>query len=129
MRRSDHREFSSRGLRMIAAAIKKLVDRQNLERSEMYDVFGYVMDGKASDVQKSAFLVALRMKGETPDEITGAAIAMRERVTPLDVDRDSLVDTCGTGGAGRGTSNISTLAALVAAGAGANVAKHGTRAV
>jgi anthranilate phosphoribosyltransferase len=114
---------------MIGEAIKRLVDGQNLERDEMARVFGDLMDGKASDVQKSAFLIALRMKGETPDEITGAAIAMRERVTPLQVDRDSLVDTCGTGGDGRGTFNISTVAAIVAAGAGANVAKHGNRAV
>jgi anthranilate phosphoribosyltransferase len=95
----------------------------------MHDVFAAVMDGQATDVQKSALLVALRMKGETAEEITGAALAMRERVTPLDVDRDGLVDTCGTGGDGRGTFNISTIAALVAAGAGANVAKHGNRAV
>jgi anthranilate phosphoribosyltransferase len=87
------------------------------------------MDGKASDVQKSALLVALRMKGETPEEITGAAMAMRERVTPLTVDRPNVIDTCGTGGDGRGTFNISTVAALVAAGAGAAVAKHGNRAV
>jgi anthranilate phosphoribosyltransferase len=114
---------------MIANAIKRAVDGQHLDRRQMYEVFGEVMDGKASDVQKSAFLVALRMKGETADEITGAAEAMRERVTPLDVDRTTLVDTCGTGGDGRGTFNISTVAALVAAGAGANVAKHGNRAV
>jgi anthranilate phosphoribosyltransferase len=114
---------------MIAAAIKQLVDRRDLGRDEMHRVFGDVMDGKVTDVQKSAFLVALRMKGETADEITGAAIAMRERVTPLQVNRDALVDTCGTGGDGRGTFNISTIAALVAAGAGANVAKHGNRAV
>lgn len=114
---------------MIAAAIKKLVDRQSLERTEMYDVFGYVMDGKATDVQKSAFLVALRMKGETADEITGAAMAMRERVTPLQTDGVDVIDTCGTGGDGRGTFNISTVAAIVAAGAGAMVAKHGNRAV
>jgi anthranilate phosphoribosyltransferase len=114
---------------MIAAAIKQLVDGRSLGREEMYEVFGHVMDGRASDAQKSALLVALRMKGETADEITGAALAMRERVTPLDVDRENLVDTCGTGGDGRGTFNISTIAALVAAGAGANVAKHGNRAV
>jgi anthranilate phosphoribosyltransferase len=114
---------------MIAAAIKKLVDRQDLARGEMYDVFGYVMDGKATDVQKSAFLVALRMKGETADEITGAAMAMRERVTPLQTNGADIVDTCGTGGDGRGTFNISTVAAIVAAGAGAIVAKHGNRAV
>src|SRR6185436_2635791 len=117
------------GSAMIAAAIKRLIDGHDLERDEMYQIFGDMMDGHASDVQKSAFLVALRIKGETPDEITGAAIAMRERVTPLQVDRDSLVDTCGTGGDGRGTFNISTIAALVAAAAGANVAKHGNRAV
>ena len=114
---------------MIANAIKRVVDGQHLGRDEMYEVFSAVMDGKTSDVQKSALLIALRMKGETPDEITGAAMAMRERVTPLEVDRTNLVDTCGTGGDGRGTFNISTIAALVAAGAGANVAKHGNRAV
>lgn len=114
---------------MIASAIKRVVDGQHLGREEMYEVFSAVMDGQATDVQKSALLVALRMKGETPEEITGAAMAMRERVTPLDVDREGLVDTCGTGGDGRGTFNISTIAALVAAGAGAMVAKHGNRAV
>ena len=118
---------------MIADAIKRAVDGQHLGRDEMFEVFGQVMDGKTSDVQKSAFLVALRMKGETAEEITGAALAMRERVTPLELGADNirerLVDTCGTGGDGRGTFNISTIAALVAAGAGANVAKHGNRAV
>jgi anthranilate phosphoribosyltransferase len=115
---------------MIADAIKRVVDGKHLSREEMHEVFGQVMDGNATDVQKSALLIALRMKGETADEITGAAMAMRERVTPLDVEsRDQLIDTCGTGGDGRGTFNISTIAALVAAGAGANVAKHGNRAV
>ncbi len=114
---------------MIAEAIKKVVSGQNLERDAMHDVFGSVMDGKASDVQKSAFLIALRMKGETADEITGAAMAMRERVTPLTTDGANVIDTCGTGGDGRGTFNISTIAAIVAAGAGAMVAKHGNRAV
>ena len=114
---------------MIAEAIKRIVAGQDLDRYEMHDVFAEVMDGKASDVQKTALLIALRMKGETPAEITGAALAMRERVTPLDVARENLVDTCGTGGDGRGTFNISTVAAIVAAAAGANVAKHGNRAV
>jgi len=114
---------------MIAQAIKRAVDGKHLDRDEMHEVFSAVMDGKTTDVQKSALLIALRMKGETADEITGAALAMRERVTPLDVDRENLVDTCGTGGDGRGTFNISTIAALVAAGAGAHVAKHGNRAV
>jgi anthranilate phosphoribosyltransferase len=114
---------------MIADAIKKVVAGRHLERQEMSDVFGEMMDGKVSDIQKSALLVALRMKGETPEEITGAALAMRERVTPLDLKGLELIDTCGTGGDGRGTFNISTVAALVAAGAGALVAKHGNRAV
>src|SRR5947199_10268497 len=94
----------------------------------MHEVFGEVMDGRATDTQKSAVCIALRMKGETADEITGAALAMRERVTPLTVDADRIIDTCGTGGDGRGTFNVSTIAALVAAGAGASVAKHGNRA-
>ena len=114
---------------MISEAIQRAADGRHLAREQMHEVFGAVMDGRASDVQKSALLVALRMKGETPEEIAGAALAMRERVTPLDVAQDDLVDTCGTGGDGRGTFNISTVAAVVAAGAGANVAKHGNRAV
>ena len=118
---------------MIEQAIKRIVDGRDLGREEMHEIFAQVMDGKASDVQKSALLIGLRMKGETAAEITGAALAMRERVTPLDfpVDglRQNLVDTCGTGGDGRGTFNISTVAAIVAAAAGANVAKHGNRAV
>jgi anthranilate phosphoribosyltransferase len=114
---------------VIADAIKRLVDGKDLDRQQMKSVFAEMMDGKASDVQKSALLIALRMKGETVEEITGAAMAMRERVTPLDIDNARVVDTCGTGGDGRGTFNISTVAALVAAGAGALVAKHGNRAV
>lgn len=114
---------------MIAESIRRAMNGQDLGREEMNEVFGHVMDGAASDVLKSALLVALRMKGETAEEITGAAMAMRERVTPLNVDRQNLVDTCGTGGDGCGTFNISTVAAIVAAGAGANVAKHGNRAV
>ena len=114
---------------MIEIAIRRIVDGQDLGRDEMHEVFGEVMDGRASDVQKSSLLIALRMKGETADEITGAALAMRERVTPLTVDRDRIIDTCGTGGDGRGTFNVSTVAAVVAAAAGASVAKHGNRAV
>ncbi|MEK6372851.1 MAG: anthranilate phosphoribosyltransferase [Acidobacteriota bacterium] len=114
---------------MIEAAIRKVIDLRDLDRAEMAEVFGEMMDGKASDVQKSALLVALRMKGETAEEITGAALAMRARVTPLSVDADRIVDTCGTGGDGRGTFNVSTVAAIVAAGGGASVAKHGNRAV
>ena len=73
---------------MIAAVIKRVVAGENLGRDEMHQVFSDVMDGKTTDIQKTALLVGLRMKGETADEITGAAMAMRERVTPLDVDRE-----------------------------------------
>jgi len=114
---------------MIDVAIRRIAEGQHLGRDEMHEVFGEVMDGRATDVQKTALLIALRMKGETAEEITGAAMAMRERVTPLTVDREQIIDTCGTGGDGRGTFNVSTIAALVAAGAGASVAKHGNRAV
>lgn len=114
---------------MIHDAIRKLIDGRDLSRAEMQDVFGGMMDGEGTDVQKTALLVTLRMKGETSEELTGAAIAMRQRVTPLNVATDNIVDTCGTGGDGRGTFNISTVAAIVAAGAGAKVAKHGNRAV
>ena len=114
---------------MIAQAIRQVTEGSDLQREEMHELFGQMMDGGVTDVQKTALLVALRMKRETPDEIAGAAMAMRERVTPIETDRSNLVDTCGTGGDGRGTFNVSTVAALVAAGAGANVAKHGNRAV
>jgi anthranilate phosphoribosyltransferase len=114
---------------VIGDAIRRLVDGGDLTREESREMFGMLMDGQASDAQKAALLVALRMKGETVDEITGAAVAMRERVTPLGVDAAGLVDTCGTGGDGRGSFNVSTVSAIVAAGAGARVAKHGNRAV
>lgn len=114
---------------MIETAIKRLVEKRDLSREEVQSVFAEMMDGKASDIHKSAFLVALRMKGETPEEIAGAVMALRERIIPLQVDPDGLIDTCGTGGDARGTFNVSTVAAFVAAGAGAHVAKHGNRAV
>lgn len=114
---------------MIGDAIRKLVDGASLSSDEMHSVFADVMDGRASDVQKAALIIALRMKGETIDEIVGAARAMRERVVPLEVDGDGLIDTCGTGGDGHSTFNVSTAAAIVAAAAGSRVAKHGNRAV
>jgi anthranilate phosphoribosyltransferase len=109
--------------------IRQAVEGVHLSREQAAQAMDAMLDGGAPIAQMAALLVALRMKGETPDEITGAAMAMRDRVIPLEVDRPNLIDTCGTGGDGRGTFNISTLAALVAAGAGASVAKHGNRAV
>ena len=114
---------------MLGDAIRSVVEGHDLSRDRMAAAFGDLMNGEATAAQKSALLVALRMKGETAEEIAGAASAMRDRLSPLPVASDGLVDTCGTGGDGKGTFNISTVAALVAAGAGARVAKHGNRAV
>src|SRR5204862_7655273 len=92
-------------------------------------VMGSIMAGDATPAQIGGFLVALRLKGETADEIAGCAEAMREHVLPVKPARDDLVDTAGTGGDGGKTFNISTAAALVAAAAGAGVAKHGNRSI
>ena len=114
---------------MIQAALGELLDGRELGRSRSREVMGEIMRGEATQAQIGAFLVALRLKGETADEIAGCAEAMREHVLPVRPRRDDLVDTAGTGGDGAGTLNISTAAAIVAAAAGAGVAKHGNRAV
>ncbi len=114
---------------MITDAIRTLVEGRDLSAEETHIAMMQVMSGDASPTQISAFVVALRMKGETPDEIAGCARAMRAHVTPARPSRADLVDTCGTGGDGLNTFNISTSAALVAAAAGATVAKHGNRAM
>ncbi|HEX2253207.1 MAG TPA: anthranilate phosphoribosyltransferase [Thermoanaerobaculia bacterium] len=111
------------------AALVRLLDGGDLTRAETEEVFGALMDGGVSEAVKSALLVALRVKGESPAEIAGAAAAMRARVAPMRVTRTDVVDTCGTGGDGRSTFNISTAAALVAAAGGVAVAKHGNRSV
>ncbi len=110
-------------------ALHRLTAGEHLSRRETEALFGSLMDGELSDVLKSALLVALRMKGEQPSEIAGAAAAMRRRVVPIPHQLDAVVDTCGTGGDGLGTFNISTAAAFVAAAGGVPVAKHGNRAV
>jgi len=114
---------------MIQKIITKLLDGKQLARAEARAVMGEIMRGEATPAQIGGFLVALRAKGETSDEIAGCAEAMREHVLPVRPRRDDLVDTAGTGGDGAHTINISTAAALVAAAAGAAVAKHGNRAV
>jgi len=114
---------------MIQQALQRVLDGHDLGRGETREVMDEIMRGEATPAQIGGFLVALRVKGETPDEIAGCAEAMREHVMPVRPRRDDLVDTAGTGGDGARTINISTAAALVAAAAGAAVAKHGNRAV
>ena len=108
-------------------SIAKLVRRESLTEDEAAATFEVIMRGDATPVQIAGLLVALRMKGETVDEITGFARTARAMATPIRVD-GALLDTCGTGGDGLSTFNISTLAAIVAAACGARVAKHGNRA-
>jgi anthranilate phosphoribosyltransferase len=114
---------------MIQEALARLLEGQDLSRREARAVMEEVMRGEATSAQIGGFLVALRLKGETADEIAGCAEAMRAHVLAVRPGREDLVDTAGTGGDGAGTFNISTAAALVAAAAGAGVAKHGNRAV
>ena len=114
---------------MIQEAINRLLDGKDLTREEAREVMGEIMSGGATPAQIGGFLVALRFKVETADEIAGCAEAMRSHVLAVEPRREDLVDTAGTGGDGARTFNISTAAALVAAAAGAGVAKHGNRAV
>jgi anthranilate phosphoribosyltransferase len=114
---------------VIQQALGRLLDGQDLSRDDAREVMGSIMQGEATSAQIAGFLIALRVKGETADEIAGCAEAMRAHALPVRPQRDDLVDTAGTGGDGAKTINISTAAALVAAAAGAGVAKHGNRAV
>ena len=113
----------------IRQAIDKLVNRVDLSETETIDVMNQIMTGEATPLQVAAFLTALRMKGETVDEITGAARVMREKAHRVNAGAKTVLDTCGTGGDQKGTFNISTTAAFVLAGAGVHVAKHGNRSV
>jgi len=113
----------------IREAIEKLVNRVNLSEAETIDVMNQIMTGEATPLQVASFLTALRVKGETVEEITGAARVMREKAHRVNVGSKTVLDTCGTGGDQKGTFNISTASAFVVAGAGVNVAKHGNRSV
>ncbi len=113
--------------------LKEMVERgRTLRVEEAHAAVGAMLDGNVADVEIAALLTALAQRGETVDEVVGVVMALRERLMPLpvtDAERAELVDTCGTGGDGSGTFNISTAAALLAAAAGAKVAKHGNRAL
>ncbi|HKJ04740.1 MAG TPA: anthranilate phosphoribosyltransferase [Geopsychrobacteraceae bacterium] len=127
---------------MIKEAIAKVVERQDLSEKEMVMVMDQIMGGDATPAQIGAFITALRMKGETVSEIVGAARVMRAKATPIDVgpvvdidrddiniDRETILDTCGTGGSGTRSFNISTTVALAVAACGVKVAKHGNRSI
>ncbi len=128
---------------MIQAAIGKVVNKEDLSQTEMETVMNEIMSGEATPAQIGAFITALRMKGETVEEIVGAARVMRDKATKINVtdtslsldreeiniDVETILDTCGTGGDGTNTFNVSTATAFVVAGGGVKVAKHGNRAV
>lgn len=113
----------------IQQALQKLLNKQNLTVDEMRDVMRQIMSGNATDAQIGGFLIALRCKGETVDEMTAAAEVMRELAGKVEVTDKHVIDTCGTGGDGANTFNISTACAFVVAAAGGRVAKHGNRSV
>lgn len=111
----------------IEAALEQLIAGKDLRQEETGDLFRQMMSGNLGEAQMGALLIALRMKGETAEEVAGAARTMREFALGVEVDVPHLVDTCGTGGSGAKLFNVSTAAAFVAAAAGAHVAKHGNR--
>jgi len=113
---------------MLKDAIARAMAAQPLTADEAAQAMGEIMDGAASPALIAAYVTALRMKGETVDEITGSARAMRQRMLRVEAGAETVLDTCGTGGDGTGTFNISTLAAIVCAACGVRVAKHGNRA-
>jgi anthranilate phosphoribosyltransferase len=111
----------------VNAALRRLADRRTLSASEARAAFFDLMEGRATDSQKGALLLGLAARGETPEELAGAVGAVREKMRRVDARRRPLLDTCGTGGHGRKTVNVSTAAAFACAGAGIAVAKHGNR--
>ena len=113
----------------IQAAIEKITNNINLSNQEMTDVMHQIMTGQATDSQIGGFLIGMRMKGETVDEITAAATVMRSLATPVELDKTNLVEIVGTGGDGNSTFNVSTASCFVVAAAGGRVAKHGNRSV
>lgn len=121
--------IDERRIDMLKMAIQKLLKGENLTEQEIMDAMNCIMDGNATQAQIGGFLTALRCKGETVEEITGCARVMREKAERINPEVEYCIDTCGTGGDGANTFNISTAAAIVAAAGGAVVAKHGNRAM
>ena len=113
----------------IQQALNNLLAKHNLSSTDMQAVMRSIMQGEATSAQIAGFMIALRMKGESVDEIAAAAQVMRDLSSKVVIDIDDLVDTCGTGGDGSSTFNVSTASALVAASAGVKIAKHGNRSV
>ena len=111
----------------ISSALEKIISRENLSIEQTRDLFLRIMSGHATEAQIAAILIALRVKGECPEELAGAALVMRELSTKVEIDLPNLIDTCGTGGSGSKLFNISTASTFVCAGAGAHIAKHGNR--
>ena len=111
----------------IQSAISQVSGRRNLTREDMSEIILEILEGKVTDAQIGAFLIALSMKGETVDEVLGAVGVMRDLSTKVEIDEPNLIDTCGTGGTGIGIFNVSTTSALVASSCGAKIAKHGNR--
>ncbi len=114
---------------MIKDILNKLIKGENLSREEAYKVMDMIMSGEVNDAQIASYLTALRCKGESEDELIGSCLAIREHSKEVPYHHPLMVDTCGTGGDGKGTFNISSVSAFVVAGAGVPVAKHGNRAV
>ncbi|MBI4846370.1 MAG: anthranilate phosphoribosyltransferase [Candidatus Omnitrophica bacterium] len=114
---------------MIKEGIQKLINKENLKQDEMEIIFTEIMQGESTAAQIACFITALRLKGETVDEITGAAAIMRKFAVKLKINARTVLDTCGTGGSCKHTFNVSTMAAFVASGAGVTIAKHGNRSV
>ena len=113
----------------IQQALQTVLNKQNLGANDMRDVMRLIMSGGVTDAQLGGFLIALRCKGETVEEIAAAVEVIRELVSRVTVKGEHIVDTCGTGGDGANTFNISTTSAFVVAAAGGQVAKHGNRSV
>lgn len=114
---------------MLSEAVKQVLSGRDLSESQSHEAMGNIMSGQESSALIAAFLIALKMKGESIPEITGCAKAMRDMAVPVKIKSQYAIDTCGTGGDGGRTFNISTAAAIIAASAGIKVAKHGNRAV